>query len=65
VYFVRDYTESGPSRAAATRRLILNVSTRLFGRADMTIWFDRVVSGKESVNALLGENGRPQEGAGQ
>jgi hypothetical protein len=65
VYFVRDYTESGPSRASATRRLILNVSTRLFGRADMTIWFDRDVSGKESVNALLGENGTTQVGAGQ
>ncbi len=53
VYFVRDYAmERGESPSSVPRRLILNVSTRLFGRADVTIWFDRVASGSEAASAF-------------
>lgn len=53
VYFVRDYTEDGePTRPSVPRRLILNVSTRMFGRADVTVWFDKVASGSEAASAF-------------
>ena len=77
VYFVRDYTiEGGQSRSSALRRLILNVNTRLFGRAGLTIWFDKVASGSEAADALhggalnspdaiLSREGMPQSGGGQ
>jgi hypothetical protein len=68
VYFVRDYRME--SRSSEPRRLILNVSTRLFGRADVTIWFDKAPealqnAAADSPEAILGGNGRPQPGAGQ
>jgi hypothetical protein len=72
VYFVRDYTmEKGPSRPSAPRRLILSVTTRLFGRADMTIWFKKVPDTLRNgaldlpEEVLSGSNGRPQAGVGQ
>jgi hypothetical protein len=71
VYFVRDYMmKSGKSRTSEPRRLILNVSTRLFGKADVTIWFDKAPdalrdSALNSPDAALSKNGRPQLGAGQ
>lgn len=71
VYFVRDYMmKSGESRSSEPRRLILNVSTRLFGKADVTIWFDKAPdalrsTALDSPEAALGGNGRPQVGAGQ
>ncbi len=55
VYFVRDYTmEAGQAQSSLPRRLILNVSTLLFGRADVTIWFDRVSPGSEAASVLSG-----------
>ena len=55
VYFVRDYTmEAGQPQSSLPRRLILKVSTLLFGRADMTIWYDKVPSGSETASALNG-----------
>ena len=71
VYFVRDYMMQGrQSRTSEPRRLILNVSTRLFGRADVTIWFDKAPDALrnralDSPDAALSKNGRPQVGAGQ
>ena len=71
VYFVRDYMMQGrQSRTSEPRRLILNVSTRLFGRADVTIWFDKVPDALrnralDSPDAALSKNGSPQVGAGQ
>ena len=65
VYFVRDYTMEGEdSRPSVPRRLILNVGTRLFGRADVTIWFDRVAAPKRCrERAARGERG-PAGGSG-
>jgi hypothetical protein len=66
VYFVRDYRLEGEeSRPSKPRRLILNVGTRVFGRADVTIWFDRVAPQKDAENTTLGENRSRQVGAGQ
>jgi hypothetical protein len=71
VYFVRDYMMQGrQSRTSEPRRLILNVSTRLFGRADVTIWFDKAPDALrnralDSPDAALNKNGRPQVEAGQ
>ena len=50
VYFVRDFIIAGTQ--SVPRRLILAVDTALFGKAELTAWFDRVpVSGKESWQA--------------
>jgi len=65
VYFVRDYMMK--SQSSEPRRLILNVSTRLFGKADVTIWFDKAPdaaqnAAPDSPEAVLGGNGKPQPG---
>ena len=55
VYFVRDYyIQDG---MAVPRRVLSDISTRLVGKVQMTIWFDHVVVGeraKTQVTALLG-----------
>jgi hypothetical protein len=49
VYFVRDYhIQDGMS---VPRRIISNVDTRIVGRANLTIWFDRYNTHEEPVVA--------------
>jgi len=55
VYFVRYYyIEDG---AALPRRILSDVSTRLVGKVQLTIWFDRVLRGEQAqtqISALVG-----------
>ncbi len=55
VYFVRDYhIQDG---MAVPRRIISNVDTRIVGRANLTIWFDRYTPVAEPATATA--NGSP------
>ncbi len=45
VYFVRDYHIS--DGISVPRRIITNVDTRIVGRANMTIWFDKYAPAQE------------------
>jgi len=47
VYFVRDYEIY--DGVSVPRRLISNVSTRLFGKAHLTIWYENVKVGEPAV----------------
>ncbi len=55
VYFVRDYHIA--DGVATPRRLISDVNTRLVGKVNLTIWFDRVAAealGPTELAALSG-----------
>ncbi len=65
VYFVRDYTIC--DGVSVPRRLISDVSTRLFGKAHLTIWYENVKVGepaattatlKSSVTTAQADGGR-------
>lgn len=63
VYFVRDYyIQDGLS---VPRRLISDVDTRLVGKVQLTIWFDRVLRGEPAqiqVSSLLAGGGALSNG---
>ncbi len=69
VFFVRDYLMEGrDSQSSAPRRLIVNVDTRIAGRADMTIWFARASREQDAsglLNAGPGGDGALAAAAGQ
>jgi hypothetical protein len=57
VYFVRDYYICGG--ISVPRRLISDVDTRLVGKAQLTIWFDKYKVGEDET-AAAAQAGSPQ-----
>jgi hypothetical protein len=64
VYFVRDYYICGG--ISVPRRLISDVDTRLVGKAQLTIWFDKYRLGDSAVaaEAALGRSPQIAQAAG-
>ena len=60
VYFVRDYEIY--DGVSVPRRLISNVSTRLFGKAHLTIWYENVRLGESSAAAATAQTAQSTDG---